>query len=433
MEHNRKKEKYNIVLITVDSLRADFLGIYNPSINEENNTPTLNAWAKKAIVFSRAITQSSHTSPAFLGILSGHYPSKYGDWFNVVSDDRPMMAEILKYHGYHTYGFNSNPYISHYYKFNRGFDLYKDNMPPMTGKKVKKASLILSNHIKAVLTEPYENAETINNQIMTHIREFKSPYFLWVHYMDVHGPYIPQKGWRTKNKLKSAYLWRKSLQNPEHISDKERSWLIQSYKDEISYLDYHLITLLNCIDHDNAIVILTADHGDLFGEHGLYGHTLRLYNPLLHVPLLIRHPEVKIVKNIKTPVRSIDILPTILEMLSLKNNHAFDGKSILPTLKHPDKVDNSPLISEVSRKHLCVEREGWKLIVDYKNNQKELYNLTEDLAEQRNLYESHGKIKEELEDIIQEHLKRNNPKNRSTKIEHNEEMKSRLRALGYMD
>jgi arylsulfatase A-like enzyme len=434
MEKSNKTQKYNVVLITVDSLRADFLGTYNPEIRRENTTPNIDAWARKACTFSRTITQSSHTSPAFLGILSGNYPSKYGDWFNVVSDKRPLMAEILKDHGYHTYAFNSNPYISHYYNFNRGFDLYQDNMPPLTGKKVKKTSLFLLSRLKAVLSEPYENAETINSQVMKQLPSIKAPYFIWVHYMDVHGPYIPKKGWSIKNRIKAAYLWRKSLHRPAEISPDQRNWLIKSYKEEIAYLDHHIMTLLNHFNQEDTIVILTADHGDLFGEHDLYGHTLKLYNQLLHVPLFIKHQDTQSGHCVKSPVRSIDILPTLMEILNIKTDHAFDGRSILTLMNNEaGKSEDGPIISEVSRKHLCVEKNDWKLIVNYKNNVKELYNLSEDPYEKINVYDQNPNIAKDLEEIIQEHLKSNKGQDMSAKIEHNEEMKIRLKALGYMD
>jgi arylsulfatase len=344
-----------------------------------------------------------------------------------------MMAEMFKENGYHTYGFNSNPYISHYYNFHRGFDLYQDNMPKATGKTVKKSSLFLFTHLKALLSEPYENAETINAQAIEQLRSIRTPYFMWIHYMDVHGPYIPKRGWRTLNRIKSAYLWRKSLQRPTQISGNQREWLIKSYKDEISYLDAHLAALLTHINQDDTIVIVTADHGDLFGEHNLYGHTLKLYNQLLHIPLVIKHPQMRPGRTIQSPVRSLDLLPTLTDMLGLQGRAAFDGKSLLPLMNGHAGDTPGPILSEVSRKHLCVEQGHWKLIVNYKTDVKELYNLQEDPYERSNRRHELPHIAAELEEIIQKHLASHPPQEPTPRIEHDEAMRARLQALGYME
>jgi len=435
------KAKYNVVLITVDSWRADYSGLYSSEIAREGISQNIDRWAQSegCITFSRAISQSSHTSPAFLALLSGNYPSKYGDWFLPVSDKRPLMAEIFQRNGYNTYAFHSNPYISYYFRFNRGFDFFQDNMSDLYKQKFLRNHIFLLSRLKSILVEPYENAETINAQVLQQLKLAKKPFFMWIHYMDVHGPYAPNNGWAAKNRIKAAYLWKKSLKMPESISQEERNWIIQSYKKKINYLDNHLIKIIHCLDSDNTIVILTADHGDLFGEHNSYGHTLKLYNGLLHVPLIIKlPPSINITyRRVNTPVRSVDLLPTLVDLLKLEigDDVEFAGKSYLPLFSPSNgEYENDYIISEVSRKYLCAEKDNWKLIVDYQHDSKELYHLSEDPFEQTNLIQRYPNLVETFEKVLQQHIVVNDNRTTPLKaISQDEAMKERLRALGYFD
>lgn len=428
--------KFNVVLITVDSLRADFLGVYNEEFREENVSPNIDKWAGASVIFANAVSQSCHTSPSFLAMLSGNYPSKFGDWFSKLSEKRPIISEIFQENGYSTYAFNSNPHISSYTGFQRGFDVFKDNMPGV--KRLNKQIILQIGRLKALIKEPYERAQTINSQVINLLKKIAKPYFLWVHFMDVHGPYVSKKGWSFGNRISAANLWRKAVQRSSHITEHEKNRLVETYKEEISYLDSHIATLFDHLYDENTIIIFTADHGDLFGEHELFGHPLILYNKLLHVPLFIRFPKAMKFKNrvIHDPVRLMDIVPTLVDILNLKTEYIFDGESFKPLLDgSPEGYSDKYIISEVSRKHLCIRKGRWKLFVNYTDNITELYDLHEDPAEKKNLYFMHKDVAEELGTVLQEHLMKNSSTNREKpeKLEHNEEIKARLKSLGYMD
>ena len=429
--------RHNVLLVTVDSLRADYLGMYSPEIQREDISPNIDQWAKGGLIFSRAITQSSHTSPAFLAILSGNYASKYGDWFNrPVSNKRMLLSEIFKSNGYNTCGINSNPYISHLYHFDKGFDLFIDNIHLHSEKTVNRKLLGVMAKIKAVIKQPYENAEHINNQVISMLPKLSSPYFIWVHYMDVHGPYLSRKGWGLRNRITAAYLWKKALQSPQSITDRERQRLIDSYKEGIHYLDRHIKELIANIDQANTIVILTADHGDLLGEHNVFGHSSTLYEGVLHVPLIIKLPS-KLQyggKKITQPVRSVDLTPTLTDLLGLKTEASFYGQSFASLIQE----NSCPyycevIISELSRKFLSAEKDGWKLIVNYKTNNKELYNIENDVSETNNIYLDNLSLANKLEAFIADHVRKNKSNEETPAIEHSKEIKERLKALGYMD
>jgi arylsulfatase A-like enzyme len=259
---------------------------------------------------------------------------------------------------------------------------------------------------------------------------------MWVHYMDVHGPYIAKRGWRVKNRLQAAMLWKKALRHPGRVTQRERERLIATYKEEIGYLDARLGALLHAVDRKKTLVILTADHGDLFGEHGLFGHSVKLYNGVLHVPLVISLPrdEDRNGRVITTPVRSMDLVPTLIDLLGLETPQAFEGRSLASLMTGrgaPYRCDH--LISELSRKHLCVQTGEWKLIVNHKTNEKELYNLKSDPGETANLTRREPAVAAELERVLHDHLSRTPADTAPGAIPHNEAMKARLQALGYMD
>jgi len=433
MSRDHHPSRPNLLFITIDSLRADYVGLYNESIAQAHLTPNLDRLGEHAAIFKHAFSQSVHTAPALRAMMSGNYPSRYGDWFYVLSPERPMLAEILKRNGYHTHGFHSNPYVSHHYDFNRGFDVFDDHLPKISSKR---KTLRLVARLKALLTEPYENARTITDQVLTALDSSQRPFFVWGHYMDVHGPYISKDGHKTLSRIRAALLWKKAMEHPERISGAERDELIRNYKQEIAYLDRHLGEVLDKVDLDETLVVITADHGDLLGEHGLYGHSTMFYNGALHVPLLVsipgvpRGPE----QPIETPVRLIDIVPTICTLAGLDTEESFEGSSLasLVTGSGPD-YDADTIVSEMSRKHLCLQKDPWKLIVDYRKNVKELYDLASDPGEGDNLLDREPSRAREMESLLQGHVQRVKPAAAQQEVAHEEEIKARLRALGYME
>ena len=254
--------------------------------------------------------------------------------------------------------------------------------------------------------------------------------------MDVHGPYLSRKGWGLRNRITAAYLWKKALQSPQSITDRERQRLIDSYKEGIHYLDRHIKELIANIDQANTIVILTADHGDLLGEHNVFGHSSTLYEGVLHVPLIIKLPS-KLQyggKKITQPVRSVDLTPTLTDLLGLKTEASFYGQSFASLIQE----NSCPyycevIISELSRKFLSAEKDGWKLIVNYKTNNKELYNIENDVSETNNIYLDNLSLANKLEAFIADHVRKNKSNEETPAIEHSKEIKERLKALGYMD
>lgn len=419
----------NVILITVDALRADHIGYmgYNKS-----TTPNIDDFANECIVFKRAYANGPFTRPSFISILSSTYPLMYDGYFKL-SRHRPVVQSTITKNGIQTGAIHSNTYLSRYYGYNRGFNYFYDSF----GKKIKKKTYLrrlkkslikkirkkstIHNLMKKIYymfnekkKRPYEIAESITKKSMKFLKENKeNRFFLWTHYMDPHYPYnppsyignIPPK----KEKLNK-------IKKGNGYSPKDKEPLINLYDGEIRYTDFWIEKLLDELKNlellKNTAIIITADHGEEFFEHGDIHHPSKLYNELLHVPLLVYHPNMKS-KKVKTPVELLDISPTILDILNLEYPKSFLGESLL------QKRDFSPVISEVSnetnnweidldvRKTSCIIGD-WKYIMGQKNN-NELYNLKNDSLEQNNLVGSHPKLEDELKTVIQKHRSKYKP------------------------
>jgi arylsulfatase len=366
--------------------------------------------------------------------------TRYRYAFKGLSPNRRMISELLKQKGYSTAAFNSNPYISRFSNYDRGFDIFVDNLPGVEGNKdFRKKILLKYVHLKALLWEPYIKAERLNKQVFDILRNVSEPYFMWIHYMDVHGPYIRKSGWDFKNTVRAGMLWRKATHSPENISIKEKEELIETYKEEIKYNDFHLGRLLSKVDQTKTVTVLTADHGELLGEHGLFAHIPHvLYDQLLKVPLIIKLPAGFPVKKrrISRPTKLLDIVPTIMDILGLERHIDFDGESLMPLIQgEPDTYKCDHVISEIWTKFLCVRRGEWKFIARYNEGKMELYNLKDDPDEHNNLSSQRQDIVVEMQKLIKKHLlKINAPPEDMEKcgFEHNDAIKTQLKALGYM-
>lgn len=434
-----RKELSNVLLITIDSLRPDYLGCYSQWAKEENLSPHIDKWADDAVVFESTITQGPRTPESFPALLSGQYMTRYRDAFKGLSNKRKLISEILKEQGYFTAAFNSNPYISRFSHYDRGFNVFVDDLFRVKGSVLTRKILLKYLLLKALIWQPYTTADRVNRHVFNTLNNIGRPYFMWIHYMDVHGPYIAKKGWHLKNTVRGGMLWRKATRVPEKLTSKQKEELIKTYKEEVQYNDFHVGELLSKIDQEKNLTILTADHGELLGEHGLFAHVPHiLYDELLKVPLIIKPPSGFPVRErrISRTVKLLDIVPTILDILNLNHHIDFDGESLVPLIQgnyEAYKCDH--VVSEVWTKYLSVRKDDWKLIANYQSRKMELYNLVNDLEENNNLSEQRQDIVEEMEKIIKDHLINIDAPTEDMEkcgFEYDDAIKAQLKGLGYM-
>ena len=408
----------NVILITIDCLRADHLGCLGYS---KNTSPNIDDLAQKGALFTQAFSNGSDTLQSFPSILTSTYSLMYGDSGRPLSEQRITIAETLKKYGYSTAAFHSNPYLTSYSNYNRGFDTFEDFLhEPLTktnsaiakikigeSKKVpsklhKKLTLArrMVELIRGDLPGGVKNADIINRKALCWLRANPDGFFLWLHYMDTHAPYIPPASFRPEAMnwwmlFKLNYL---SYFNPP-ISEEELTALISLYDGEIRYVDHTLGLFLGELEKigiclDNTFMIIASDHGDEFMEHGGMGHgNIKQYQELVHVPLIISGPGIKENAVVNDLVSLLDLSPTIIDLVNIQRKPpTFMGTSLLPLLKGQKRKGSRGVIIEWRDEKgisLCYRTDEWKylLMIDERGMRNELYNVQKDRREMEDLSE----------------------------------------------
>jgi len=309
----------NIILLSADALRADHLSCYG---YHRETSPVLDEFAEESIRFTNAYSASSHTREAVPALLTGEYPDV------AINDSYRLATETIASHlseaGFATGGFHSNPFVSRAYGFDQGFDEFDDDLHFGQHKLVALAQRALDK----LRNRHYARAEEINERSLSWIDSLDSdePFFLWNHYMDTHGPYEPPGEYATlyaDKKLSgrdAQSLYQRAIDDPESITEEERQLLIDLYDAEIRYNDEYIGEFLKELRNrdllEDSLLVVTADHGDAFGEHGYYEHPRYLHDEITHVPLFVREPD-GADRTVDTPVSTLDIVSTFKRIAGL--------------------------------------------------------------------------------------------------------------------
>ncbi|WP_324666133.1 sulfatase [Haloarcula sediminis] len=299
----------NVILLSVDALRVDHLSCYG---YHRETSPVLDELAEESIQFTNAYSASSHTREAVPALLTGKYPDvAINSEYHLATD---TIASELSKRGFSTGGFHSNPFVSRAYGFNRGFDVFDDDLHLGQHKLIALAQRALDKF----RNRHYARAREINERSLKWVDSLDSedPFFLWNHYMDTHGPYEPPGEYATLyadhglSARDAQSLYQRAIADPESITDDERRLLINLYDGEIRYNDEQIGLFLDELKQrgllEESLVIVTADHGDAFGEHGYYEHPRYLHDEITHVPLLVWLPESKN-ETVDAPLSTLDI------------------------------------------------------------------------------------------------------------------------------
>lgn len=368
----------NVLLITVDTLRADHLGCYG---YEEIRTPTIDRLAREGVQFLQAFTPVPITLPSHASIMTGLLPAVHGVKDNgifMLEDDFLTLAEVLHGKGYRCGAFVGSFILDARFGLAQGFDIYNDRMAPAGSQD----------------TSLYQErkGETVAQAAIRFLDDdTPDPFFAWVHYFDPHIPYDPPG------------LYRKSY---EHAP----------YDGEIAYTDTCIGELLDALERngklDSTLIVLTADHGEGLGEHGERTHGLFIYDATLHIPLIMRYPgHLPQGKRLSPQVRTIDIFPTILDVLGC-DAASCDGETLLPYVYGKREAGLDLLCaSEYPYRGFGwaplegIRTEGWKYI---HAPRPELYELHKDPGERKNLFRRapqqaaalHARLNEAREDLV---------------------------------
>lgn len=401
-----ERKRPNVLIITIDTLRYDRLGCNGAVLA---STPNIDRLAAEGVRLTNAVSAAPITMPAHTSIFTGLLPPAHGVRDNgnySLSDQAVTLAERLREAGFTTHAIVSALVLNRRYNLSQGFETYDDELwseddPKLFMIRERPAPRTAERWVKWFGTWAGTKQ--------------KKPFFSWVHFFDPHQPY------RAPPSLVARSLG--------------------PYEAEVAYVDQSvgkiIETLRNAGELDDTIVLLTADHGESLGEHGEKTHAVFVYDATVHIPMIWRYPAELKPRVFDGPARSIDIVPTLLELLKLPPAKEVQGRSLLDALKGKRSSDlpqySESLLSEVGfgmAPLFAVRDAGFKFI---RAPKPELYNLRNDPRELRNLYDSDrrtaAKLDRELTEILDESNRRA-LRAAAAPMEH--ETEQSLQALGYL-
>lgn len=337
----------NIVLLTLDAVRADHLSSYG---YDRETTPFLDGLAAENARFAATYSASSHTREAVPSILTGRYPDEaVDDRFRRSAD---TIAERLRRSGFETAGFHSNPFVSRAYGFDQGFDTFYDDLHLGSNRLLALAQRALDK----LRNRHYSRATEINERSLDWLDSLEGdrPFFLWNHYMDPHGPYEAPAEYQRRfhgeaiPNREAQKLYHRAIDDPESITGAERDRLVDLYDAEIAYTDDRLASLFEALDDrgllEESLVVITADHGDAFGERGYYEHPRYLHDELVHVPLLLLGPDVT-AGTVDVPTSTLDVVTTVLAALG-EPGPGLPGEDLRDVAASPESYAGRVVVSQ---------------------------------------------------------------------------------------
>jgi arylsulfatase A-like enzyme len=426
--------RQNVILIIVDTLRADHIGCYGYPLG---TTPNIDKLAAESIRFENAISAAPWTLPSVGTILSGQYPSVLGirDSMTRLSGGFPLLAELLKQNDYETCGIISNVMLTASTGVGNGFDLYDEDCSAARHRGI--TSPLITQKAISFLRRPHDK-----------------PFLLLIHYFDPHYHYLlhPEYDFYPtyQGDLESGEAIESLWGKRQTMSQDDIKYLLALYDSEVAFTDHYLGMLFSEISRlgldKNSLIVLTSDHGEEFMEKGWIGHTITLYQELLHVPLLIKTPRSE-AQVVPSYVGLIDLMPTILNHLGIDVPDGLDGEAI--DLEAAGSPRKRPIFSETfnPQKHRLdaaqklalrsVLFDGQKLILDQIADTRQFYDLTSDAREQNNLAAQSSQLQEQLQEWLSRYIEYVEQKGKAGSGPATEELFTpeqikQLRSLGYL-
>ncbi len=401
-----KKNQLNVLLITIDTLRADYLGCYG---NREIETPFIDELASEGILFTHAFAHNVVTLPSHINILTGTYPIYHGVRDNIgfrLEGKVIVLSEILKEKKYRTAAFIGAFPLDDRFGLNQGFELYDD----FYGDTSQVNEF-------AEVERPAEEVIALAQDWIKKNKEDR--WFCWVHLYDPHYPYSP----------------------PQRFKDKYPEDL---YGGEVAYTDFSLGRLLRFMKTSGldkeTVVVFTSDHGESLGAHQEKTHGIFAYNETLHIPLIFYQKRVfPRSQRVHPLARHIDIVPTVLDILDIKGPKEIQGVSLLPLVKNPKEWKEQDCYFESLTPQLTrnwapldgIISEGYKYI---HLPLEELYHLGLDFKEETNLASEERDVVKKLDEKLVgiKKLHTNPELEKKKKVIEDPETLRKLRALGYV-
>ncbi|HIF91793.1 MAG TPA: hypothetical protein EYQ60_01500 [Myxococcales bacterium] len=406
-------DRPNLVLIVVDTLRADWMTPYGFSGEyEEETSPELARWGARGVVFERARAQSSWTKMSMASMMTSLWPRSHGirEPNDGLADGAYTLAEVLSEAGYHTYGVQTNGWLDQSFGFQQGFDRYV--FPAGKGAESLPKPTIWP-HADRV----YKEAVRLIDGNPT-----DEPFFLYLHFMDVHEYAAPLEFKAFGSDAKGAYL--AGIRWVDDAIERIREKL-----DDAGVLD-------------QTVIVFASDHGETFGENGKHGHARNVLTPVLRVPLVIRFPFKMEPIRVNAQVRNADIAPTLVELAGEPIPESFEGRSLLPLLWGADDGNRDsfaalgfPLFRDASIQ-VSVSDGSWSYARNVEpdpNPAEFLFDRAVDPEENVNLIDLEPAMAATMRSLMDEHLS-HAPVSavRGTDVRIDPAIADRLRAMGYL-
>jgi arylsulfatase A-like enzyme len=360
----------NVLLIVMDTVRAASLSLQG---YERDTTPNLVRLARRAIRFEHARAPAPWTLPSHASMFTGRWPHdlKVGETIPLDST-YPTLAEFLSSRGFATAGFVGNAFFCNaWYGLGRGFEHYEDFYgdevvvslsETLHCSRLGHGLLVMTGH-PLLANRRRKDAARVNRDFLNWLStERGRPFFAFLNYFDAHAPFVPPDGFesrfgrRRKSAADLATLMAWNERTRDQISQEDAAMAGDAYDDCIAYIDQEVGKLIDDLDSrgllDRTLVIITSDHGESMGEHGFFGHGKSLYNPEVHVPLLIIPPGgLSSGKSVREPVSLRDLAATVVDLLDAKKDSPFPGQSLVrfwsPRSPATD-LPSEPVLAEVS-------------------------------------------------------------------------------------
>ncbi|WP_438030552.1 sulfatase [Sorangium sp. So ce233] len=367
-----QRGKMNVLVVSIDSLRADMP--WNGY--ERDIAPTLTAFEKKAVSYTRHYAISSYTSMSVGGFLAGRYPSEVdrsGYFFGHYPDSVLMFPELLQKAGVRTMSAHAHFYFDQKAGFRQGFDVY-EIVPGLSADNTTDRNVTSPGHLELALKMLSDKANT------------SGTFFAYFHFLDPHDVYMTHAGIEPFGK---------------RARDK--------YDGEVKFTDMHVGKLFEFVAQQpwgkDTAIIVTADHGEAFGEHKMFRHGFEVWDVLTHVPLMIQAPGIT-PRRIDEPRSSIDLAPTILELTGAPPEPSFTGKSLVPELygakpEPRDVIVDLPRTSDNDRRRALIHGQ-YKLIAYGDDDAFDLFDVVADPGETKDLKREQASVFEEMKALYKE-------------------------------
>ena len=410
--------EYNVILISIDTLRADRLGTYG---YDRNTSPNIDQWAESALVFDAAVAESSWTLPSHVTMLSGLLPGNHSTVYPTLrpGDSIELLPELFSDARYRTIGLTDGGYLVRDHGFERGFEVFRS----------KQSTFDITLRRAVAEIEKLDQDER---------------FFLFLHTYDVHCPYDPAESYREMFvSPESEFIETdKRCGNPDFnnqsLTEGQLRYLSDSYDASIRELDDHFGRFIEHLKSqgilERTVLILTSDHGEEFGEHGQVGHERTLFRESLMVPLVVSAPGLS-PGRVRDLVGLVNIAPTALELAEVDTRTTFDGPSLVAIAAGRGAPAVQSRISELSwqGRMRSVMTHDWHLILDLETRQPSLYSVSSDPRESEDLAVEESKTVAELMEELRRYQSTMSPQSADSIGPQDLEQLERLRNLGYIN